>query len=58
MARRVILGLALAFVAVLGVLTVRVVLISGPDVLVLCAVVVLALIAVGVVGALVTPDEE
>jgi hypothetical protein len=50
--RTVVLGLALAFIAVLGFLTLFVLFSSGPDVLVVVSLVVLGLMASGVLGAL------
>ena len=50
--RAVILGVALAFIALLGFLTLFVLFSSGPDVLVVTSLGVLALFAFGIVGAL------
>ena len=58
MARTLILGLALAFIAILGFLTLFVLFSSGPDVLVVLSLVVLGLFAFGVVGALSTPPRD
>ena len=52
------LGLALAFIAILTFLTLFVLFESGPDVLVVTSLVVLALFAVGVIGALATPPRD
>ena len=56
--RTVVLGTALAFIAVLGFLTLFVLFSSGPDVLVLVSFAVLALFAFGVIGALATPPDD
>jgi hypothetical protein len=56
--RTVVLGTALAFIAVLAFLTLFVLFASGPDVLVVVALAILGLIAVGVIGALATPPED
>jgi hypothetical protein len=56
--RTAVLGAALAFIAVLAFLTLFVLFSSGPDVLVLVSLAVLALFAVGVLGALATPPDE
>ena len=58
MSRTVVLGVALAFLAVLGFLTLFVLFSSGPDVLVVISLVVLALIGFGVIGALATPPDD
>jgi hypothetical protein len=50
--RTVILGAALVFIALLAFLTVFVLFSSGPDVLVIASLGVLALFAFGIVGAL------
>jgi len=50
--RTVILAVALAFIALLAFLTLFVLFSSGPDVLVLISLGVLALFAFGIVGAL------
>ena len=56
--RGVILVLALGFIAVLAFLTLFVLFASGPDVLVLCSLVVLGLFAFGVIGAMATPPDD
>ena len=58
MARMVILGLALAFIAIFGFLTLFVLFSSGPDVLVVLSLVVLGMLAYGVIGALSTPPRD
>jgi hypothetical protein len=50
--RTVVLGLALAFIALLGFLTLFVLFSSGPDVLVVASLGILGLFAFGIVGAL------
>jgi hypothetical protein len=57
-ARTAILGLALAFLAILAFLTLFVLFTSGPDVLVVLSLVVLGLFAFGVIGALSTPPRD
>jgi hypothetical protein len=56
--QRVVLGAILAFIALLAFLTLYVLFESGPDVLVLVSLVVLAVFGVGVIGALATPPGE
>ena len=58
MIRTVVLGVALAFIAVLGFLTLFVLFSSGPDVLVVMSFVILGLFAFGVIGALATPPDD
>ena len=59
MSRTVVLGVSLAFIAVLGFLTLFVLFSSGPDVLVVVSLLILALFAFGVIGALATrPDDR
>jgi hypothetical protein len=55
--RTVVLGVALAFIAVLAFLTLFVLFWTGPDVLVVLSLVILALFAFGVIGALATPPD-
>ncbi|HZB76925.1 MAG TPA: hypothetical protein VE526_11920 [Solirubrobacteraceae bacterium] len=50
--RTAILGVALGFIALLGFLTLYVLFSSGPDVLVVTSLGVLALLAFGIAGAL------
>ncbi len=52
------LGLALLFVAMLAFLTLFVLFSNGPDVLVVTSLIVLAVIALGVIGALGTPPRH
>jgi hypothetical protein len=56
--RTVVLGVALAFIAVLAFLTLFVLFWTGPDVLVVLSLVILALFAFGVLGALATPHDD
>jgi hypothetical protein len=56
--RTAIMVLALAFIAILGFLTLYVLFSSGPDVLVVVSLVVLGLVAFGVIGALSTPPRD
>ncbi len=58
MSRTIVLGIALAFIAVLGFLTLFVLFSSGPDVLVVVSLVTLGLFAFGVIGALATPPGD
>ena len=58
MSRTVVLGVALAFIAVLGFLTLFVLFSSGPDVLVVMSLAILGLFASGVIGALATPPDD
>jgi len=54
---RLILAAALAFIALLGTLTVVTLVRTGPDVLTLVSLLVLALLGFGIVGALLHPPE-
>ena len=56
--RRVILVLALGFIAILGFLTMYVLFSSGPDLLVVVSLLVLGLFAFGVIGALSVPPRD
>ena len=56
--RTAILAAALAFLALLGGLTVAVAVREGPDVLTVGSLLVLAMIAFGVLGALRHPPDE
>ena len=58
MSRTVVLGVALAFIAVLAFLTLFVLIASGPDVLVVVSLALLGLFAFGVIGALATPPDD
>jgi hypothetical protein len=54
---RLILAAALVFIAVLGALTVTTLVRTGPDILTLVSLLVLALLAFGIVGAIRHPPE-
>ncbi len=56
--RGAVLGAALVFIAVLLALTVHAASTGGTDILTVVSVVVLALFAVGIVGALLHPPER
>ena len=56
--RTAALGLALLFIAMLAFLTLFVLMSEGPDVLTVTSLVVLAVIALGVIGALGTPPRD
>ena len=58
MSRTIVLGVALTFIAVLAFLTLYVLIWTGPDLLVVLSLVILALFAVGVIGALATPPDD
>jgi hypothetical protein len=58
MSRTVVLTIALLFIAVLAFLTLYVLIWTGPDVLVVVSLVILALFAFGVIGALATPPDD
>ena len=58
MGRNVILGLALAFIALLGGLTLWVLVRRGPDILTIGSVLVLAMLGFGIVGALRHPPPQ
>jgi hypothetical protein len=56
--RTAVLGVALAFTALLGFLTLFVLFTSGPDVLVILSGLVIALFAFGILGALTHPPGD
>ncbi|HYM56971.1 MAG TPA: hypothetical protein VES79_03325 [Solirubrobacteraceae bacterium] len=56
--RTAVLGAALAFTALLAFLTLFVLFVSGPDVLVIVSLLVLALFAVGIFGVLSHPPDD
>jgi hypothetical protein len=58
MTRTIVLGVALLFIAVLAFLTLFVLFWTGPDLLVVLSLVILALLAFGVIGALATPPDD
>jgi hypothetical protein len=54
---RVVLGGGLIFVALLGVLTIAVLIDTGPDVLTLTSLIVIALLGFGLASALRRPED-
>ena len=58
MARTLVLGASLALICLLAFLTLRVATEDGIDVLVVVSFVILALLALGVIGALTAPPDE
>ena len=58
MSRAVVLAVSLMFIAVLAFLTLFVLFASGPDVLVIVSLAILALFGFGVIGALGTPPDD
>jgi hypothetical protein len=56
--RTLVLALGLGFIALLAFLTLYVLFSSGPDVLVVTSLVVLAVLALGVAGAFGTPPRD
>ena len=58
MARAAILGAALVFIGILAALTVAAILSGGFNVLSLVSLLVLAMFAFGIVGALITPPPD
>jgi hypothetical protein len=56
--REAVLGLVLAFVAILAALTIHAVIEGGPDILTVLSLLVLAMFGFGVVGALRHPPDE
>jgi len=58
MSRTLVLGAALAFLAVLGFLTLFVLFSSGLDVLVVLSLVIVGLLGFGVIGSLASPPDE
>jgi hypothetical protein len=56
--QRAILASALAFIALLGALTLQVAIEHGPDILTVGSLLVLAMFAFGIVGALRHPPED
>ena len=58
MTNRAILAAALAFIALLGGLTIAVAVEHGPDILTVASLLVLAMFAFGIVGALRHPPDE
>jgi len=58
MARNVALVLSLAFIGLLGFLTVSVALSDGVTILVVVSIVILAILGFGVLGALTQPSDD
>ena len=56
--RGAITAIALVFTCALGFMTVYVILRSGPDVLSLLSLIVVALLAFGIMGALTEPEDD
>ncbi len=56
--RNIALGAALAMIALLGFLTLRVAIDNGVDILVVISLVILALLGFGVIGALGSPPDD
>jgi hypothetical protein len=56
--REAVLGLVLAFVAILAALTIHALIQGGPDILTALSLLVLAMFGFGVVGALRHPPDE
>lgn len=56
--RTVALAAVLVFIAILGVLTIKVAVDTGVDILVIVSLVILAMFGFGIVGALLHPPEE
>jgi hypothetical protein len=57
MARTLVLGGSLAIICLLAFLTIQVVVRDGIDILVVVSIIVLALLGIGVLGALSTPSD-
>jgi hypothetical protein len=58
MARTLVLGLSLAIICLLAFLTISVAVRNGIDILVVVSVIVLALLGIGVLGALTSPPPD
>ena len=58
MARTLVLGVSLVIICLLAFLTISVAVEDGTDILVVASVIVLALLGIGVLGALSTPPPE
>ena len=56
--QRAVLASALAFIALLGALTIAVVVETGPDILTVVSLLVLAMFGFGIVGALRHPPDD
>ena len=58
MARTLVLGLSLAIICLLAFLTISVAVRDGIDILVVVSVIVLALLGIGILGALTSPPPD
>jgi hypothetical protein len=58
MARTLVLGCSLAIICLLAFLTISVAVREGIDILVVVSIIVLALLGIGVLGALTTPPPD
>jgi hypothetical protein len=58
MARTLVLGCSLAIICLLAFLTISVAVSEGIDILVVVSVIVLALLGIGVLGALTSPPPD
>jgi hypothetical protein len=58
MARTLVLGGSLAIICLLAFLTIKVAVRDGIDILVVVSIIVLALLGIGVLGALSTPPSD
>ncbi len=58
MARTLVLGCSLVIICLLAFLTISVALRDGVDILVVVSIIVLALLGIGVLGALSTPPPD
>ncbi len=58
MARTLVLGFSLAIICLLAFLTISVAIEHGIDILVVVSIIVLALLGIGVLGALTTPPPD
>ena len=58
MARTLVLGCSLAIICLLAFLTISVAVREGIDILVVVSIIVLALLGIGVLGALATPPPD
>jgi hypothetical protein len=58
MARTLVLGCSLAIICLLAFLTISVAVREGIDILVVLSIIVLALLGIGVLGALTTPPPD
>ena len=58
MARTLVLGFSLAIICLLAFLTISVAIEHGIDILVVVSIIVLALLGIGIIGALTTPPPD